>query len=538
MEKSGLENSPKSSALKDTENKPLFAKATKSPLFKGKPDRSVSTATNSKKKWKIAIVDDDEQVHQVTELALSNFSFHGDGLEFVHAYSGVEAKELFQKHPDVSVLLLDVVMESEHAGLEFAKYIREEIKNYQVRIVLRTGQPGQAPESRIISDYDINDYKEKTELTAQKLHTLIFSCLRSYRDIMALERNKRGLEHVISASQDIFKLGSISTFAEGVIEQISSLLYADQSALICGLNGLVSHENRAGITFIAGTGEFAKKQGNDLDDFLPGHVIKQLTCIDDDVGSLEVNDLFISYLTTKDGHRNLLIISGVKYNHPSERKMMNLICQNALIAFDNLNLRVEIEETQRELVYRLGEAVETRSKETGNHVQRVAEFSKFLALKAGMSAGDAELLKHASPMHDLGKIGIPDSILNKPDKLTAEEWKVMQSHSALGAQLLGDSDREILNLGARVALEHHEKWNGTGYPNGKSGEEISLAGRITAITDVLDALSRDRCYKKAWPFDQIVEFLLEERGRHFDPNLVDLVLENIDEIKEIQRRYP
>lgn len=533
-----MKTSPMSSETNDTENTPLFAKKSKSPLFKGKSDGSISPTSRAKKKWKVAIVDDDEQVHQVTELALSNFSFHGDGLEFVHAYSGDEAKDLFEKHPDIAVLLLDVVMESEHSGLRFAKYVRDEIQNFQVRIVLRTGQPGQAPESRIISDYDINDYKEKTELTAQKLHTLMFSCLRSYRDIMALERNRRGLEHVISASQDIFKLGSISTFAEGVIEQISSLLYAEESALICGLNGLVSHESRAGITFIAGTGEFAKKHGKGLDDFLPDEAIRQLSSIEDDVGSIEIGDLFIAYLTTKDKHRNVLSISGVKFGHPSERKMMNLICQNALIAFDNLNLRVEIEETQRELVYRLGEAVESRSKETGSHVQRVAEFSKVLALKSGMSERDAEILKHASPMHDLGKIAIPDSILNKPAKLNDDEWKVMQSHSALGALMLGDSDREILNLGAVVSLEHHERWDGTGYPYGKSGEEISLAGRITAIADVFDALSCERCYKRAWEHSEIIEYLKQEKGKHFDPDLVDLFIENIDEIEAIRRRYP
>ncbi|ASP33458.1 DUF3369 domain-containing protein [Labrenzia sp. VG12] len=521
-----------------TESKPLFAKTAKASLFKKRSDEKISSASSSCRTWKVAIVDDDEQVHQVTKLALSGFSFRGDRLELVHAYSGKEARELFQEHPDIAVLLLDVVMEDDHSGLEFAKHVREELKNAHVRIVLRTGQPGHAPESRIISDYDINDYKEKTELTAQKLYTLMFSCLRSYRDIMALERNRRGLEHVISASQDIFTHDSISTFAEGVMEQISSLLYADQGALMCELNGLVTHENRAGITFLAGTGKFENKEGKVLNDFLPGEVLSRLSLVEDDSGSIEVGDHFLSYLSTKDGHRNILLISGVRFAHPSERRIMNLFCQNALIAFDNLNLRVEIEETQRELVYRLGEAVETRSRETGNHVQRVAEFSKILALKSGMSARDAEILKHASPMHDLGKIGIPDSILNKPAKLTEEEWEIMQNHASLGAQMLGNSDREILNVGAIVALEHHEKWDGTGYPNGKSGEEISLVGRITAITDVFDALSSDRCYKNAWPHDEVVQYLISEKGKHFDPDLVDLFIENMDEMRSVQSRYP
>jgi putative two-component system response regulator len=198
----------------------------------------------------------------------------------------------------------------------------------------------------------------------------------------------------------------------------------------------------------------------------------------------------------------------------------------------------EIEATQREIIFTMGAIAETRSQETGNHVRRVAEYSYLLAKLHGMSDEDAERLQMASPMHDIGKVGIPDSILNKPGKLTAEEWETMKTHSQLGYEMLRHSQRPILKTAALVALEHHEKWNGTGYPRGLRGEEISLEGRITALADVFDALGSDRCYKKAWELDRILDLFREERGQHFDPTLTDLFFEHLDRFLELRERFP
>ena len=191
-------------------------------------------------------------------------------------------------------------------------------------------------------------------------------------------------------------------------------------------------------------------------------------------------------------------------------------------------LNQEIEKTQKEVVLTMGAIGETRSKETGLHVKRVAEYSYLLAILAGLDEEEAKLLKQASPMHDIGKVGIPDSILNKPGKLTPEEFAVMQTHSEIGYEMLKHSERKILKASAVVAYTHHEKWNGSGYPRGLKGEDIPIFGRITAIADVFDALGHDRVYKKAWELDQILELFKEERGRHFDPRLVDLFFENLD----------
>lgn len=201
------------------------------------------------------------------------------------------------------------------------------------------------------------------------------------------------------------------------------------------------------------------------------------------------------------------------------------------------NLHVELEDTQREIIYKLGEIGETRSKETGNHVKRVAEYSKLLAMKLNLPQNEINILFSASPMHDIGKIGIPDSILNKPAKLEKDEWEVMKTHAEIGYNILRYSKRPILKAAALVSYTHHEKWDGSGYPLGLKGEDIHIFGRITAIADVFDALGSSRTYKQAWPLEKILELFKEERGKHFDPTLIDIFFDNLDEFLEIKDKY-
>lgn len=196
----------------------------------------------------------------------------------------------------------------------------------------------------------------------------------------------------------------------------------------------------------------------------------------------------------------------------------------------------EIVDTQKEVVYTMGAIGETRSKETGQHVKRVAEFSYLLATLAGLSKDESELLKLASPMHDIGKVGIRDDILNKPGKLTFEEFEIIKTHTIWGYDMLKGSSRDILKTSAIVAYEHHERWDGKGYPRGLKEYETHIYGRITAICDVFDALAADRCYKKAWEIYRILELFKEERGKQFDPNLIDLFFANLDKFIEIRDR--
>jgi putative two-component system response regulator len=197
----------------------------------------------------------------------------------------------------------------------------------------------------------------------------------------------------------------------------------------------------------------------------------------------------------------------------------------------------ELRESRLQIVQRLGLAAEYKDNETGLHVIRMSHFARLLGVAAGMDAGAADDLLHAAPMHDVGKIGIPDRILQKPGPLDADEWKVMQSHATIGAEIIGEHPSGMLALARSIALTHHEKWDGSGYPNGLAGEAIPLEGRIVAIADVFDALTSVRPYKPAWTVEAAVELLQQQKGKHFEGRLVDLFLQQLPAILEIRHRW-
>lgn len=202
-----------------------------------------------------------------------------------------------------------------------------------------------------------------------------------------------------------------------------------------------------------------------------------------------------------------------------------------------IELNKEIKNTQYELIYRMGESVESRSKESGHHIQRVAHYSKLLAQYYGLSNQEAETIFIASTMHDMGKIAIPDSILLKKDRLNCEEWDIMKTHAAIGYKILAGSKLPILRMAADIAYEHHEHFNGNGYPRGIKGDNISIYARIVAIADVFDALMSDRVYKKAWPIDKVINLFEEESANQFDPDLISIFLTHKDEFIKIKSQF-
>ncbi|NUU03283.1 HD-GYP domain-containing protein [Herbaspirillum robiniae] len=196
-----------------------------------------------------------------------------------------------------------------------------------------------------------------------------------------------------------------------------------------------------------------------------------------------------------------------------------------------------LRQTRLQIVQCLGMAAEYKDNETGMHVVRMSHYTKVLARAAGYSEADAEELLNAAPMHDVGKIGIPDAILRKPGKLEGEEWDVMRSHAEIGAQIIGEHEGGLLRIASVIAIQHHEKWDGSGYPNGLAGDQIDLAARIVAIADVFDALTSVRPYKKAWEVDDALALLKRDAGSHFDPELVPLFMSCMPQVLEIKERW-
>ncbi|MEN0038766.1 MAG: DUF3369 domain-containing protein [Cellvibrio sp.] len=503
-----------------------------------KPAAPATTAKPLRiKPWKVAIIDDEEQVHAVTQLVLKNTLVDDQPITFLNAYSAEEGLRLFQDHPDIALAFIDVIMETDDAGLNLIHQIRNQLENHLTRIVLRTGQPGTAPEETVIRTYDINDYKSKTELTDTKLKTCVYSSIRSYRDILTIETSKRGMQKVIAASDSVLRSQTLHQFGNAILAHTVQLLNIKTAEMYL-VSQHVDLFGDAELILLAATGDEVRLNKEWDTDVLPAEVKSAIIDTLKHKQSKVTEDVFIGYYHTDENTQSVLYTRFHEEHNSLQDEILKLFAANITLIFQNLHSREHIQETQIELLLVLGDAIEQRSKETGSHVRRVALMCELMALKLGQSSEYAEILRHASPLHDIGKIGIPESILHKPGKLDADEWETMKTHAQMGYDLLKDSTRTIAKMGARIALSHHEHWDGNGYPNALAGEAIPLEGRIVALIDVIDALGSERSYKKPWQENDIIQYIRERSGKQFDPRMVDAALELFDNFREIRLNLP
>ncbi|AXQ27938.1 DUF3369 domain-containing protein [Solimonas sp. K1W22B-7] len=486
--------------------------------------------------WKILVVDDEEEVHRVTRLALGDIHVHGRPLMFIDAYSGQESVEIMRHQPDIAMVLMDVVMETEHAGLDAVQAIRHELKNRFVRIVLRTGQPGQAPEHEVVRRFDINDYKEKTELTTTKLYTLLHTGLSLHRELVAMDQARMGLEQVISASAEMFEQQSLEKLQQGLLQQLAALLYARRDAVIVS-TGITAAVTTHGLRIVAGTGSYQGSEGRLAEEVLPPEAVAHIERAFIDGLMVVGEHHFAVHFATRSGSRHVVYLSSESRFEPSDVRLVQLFCRNVTIAFENLALNDEIRRSQRQLILLLSSAIEERSPDLRNHVQRVSNYAMLLGRLLGLGKGSVDALGVAAAMHDLGKIAIPDAVLNKPGKLSDEERHLMESHVTRGSAMLKGQEGQLLRQSEMTVAQHHEHWDGGGYPLGLRGEQADLFARITAVADVFDALTTARCYKEAWSTEQVTQYLREQSGKQFEPRLVDLFLANIGQFLEIQKRF-
>jgi response regulator RpfG family c-di-GMP phosphodiesterase len=498
-----------------------------------------AAAEKTIKPWRVLVVDDEPDVHEVTTMIFKRFQLDGRPLEIFHAYTGIEAREVLQKQPDVALVLLDVVMETERSGLDFVRWCREELGNRFVRIVLRTGQPGQAPEQQVIVDYDINDYREKTELDRKRFFTVMITALRGYRDIMEVEearqlqtRYRNGLERVLDATNSLFEHRRLTDFAGGLLEQIMAILRLNEKGVLVQVRGVSGVHSGQDFEMLASFPDAGSTSALDPD--LTAALTHALAAKTSGLHG----DIFVGYYPSRTPKITLLALKGAGHIDDLDMQLLKVFSSGIAIAFDNILLNQEVLDTQGELIDRMGDAVESRSDEAGYHVKRMAEVSHILALAHGMSPEEAEILRRAAPMHDIGKIATPDAVLLKEGKLSPEEWTIMKKHPALGHAILDGSTRPVIAAAATIAHQHHEKIDGSGYPQGLKGENIHLYARIIAVADVFDALSHVRCYKPAWPIADVMQYLRDASGTHLDANIVQLLIDNLDDALAINAQYP
>jgi response regulator RpfG family c-di-GMP phosphodiesterase len=484
--------------------------------------------------WQVLVVDDDPAVHEVTKLVMAGFEMDGRTLEFSHCYSSAEARETLAARNDIALILLDVVMETDHAGLALARYIREELRNVNVRIVLRTGQPGQAPEEQVIRDYDINDYKEKTDLTRRKLITVFYASLRGYRDLMRIENARQGLRRSIEAIGQIYSAHTLRGFSSAVLEQVNYLLGLHGEGVCASrLSAYTACTDKGVLKVLAATQAYSQLLVGEEVSHLPDSVKAALKRALDEKTGHHGPRHYAGYFRTVGGRESVIYMTFVEPISEEAQELLEIFSSNVAIAYEGLLMHEDTKAAQQSTISVLGGAIERRGSGSSPHLRRMGDVSALLAAEMGVSDQDVELLRVAATLHDIGKTCIPDDILTKGAALTPEEWEIMKSHASKGYELLVDSISPTHQLGAVIAHEHHEHWDGSGYPRGLKGEEINIYGRIAAVADVLDSLASESAYKKAWSLEDAMAYLQAHSGTRFDPQLVALIQSNRAEIEKI-----
>ena len=348
--------------------------------------------------WKILVVDDEEDVHTITSMLFEDVSYQDKPVEIIDAYSGAEACKILAESEDIALVFLDVVMETSHAGLEVVRYLRDELGNRTTRLILRTGQPGEAPESKVIMDYEIDDYKLKTELTAQKMITSLIGGLRSYGTLRSLE-----------------------------------------------------YENQ-------------------------------------------------------------------------RRKRAEVKLQKSYERLDRV-----FEQT----VSSLSSTIELRDAYTAGHARNVGDLAKLIAERMGMPSETCKMLKLAGYLHDIGKIKVPMELLVKEGVLDIDDWEILRSHPMTGYEVLKSIDFPWPL--ARVVLEHHERYNGEGYPEGKNSTELLLESQILGVADVVESMTLSRPYRQALGMETAMEEIFNRKGEHYHPEIVEICQQIIDEGFEFEK---
>lgn len=428
--------------------------------------------------WNVLIVDDEPEVHAVTKLVLSSYAFDERGIVFYSAYSGAEAERFLRQRDDMALILLDVVMESEEAGLDVVRYIRRELKNELVRIILRTGQPGYAPESKVVMDYDINDYKEKTELTSQRLVTAVTTALRSYRDLTLIERNKRGVEQILKTSPEIFSCQSIYDFGREVLEQLKTFAYGQQET-----TGFVAVRQPADeYHIVAADGKYESRPGARLEDVIT-ELTRERIATEMQRGELLYDEgwLLVRWQGGAEEKSGLMYLEGRGATLQAEIGLLELFRLNVAAAFKNMNLQSEMDCTLREIALR--EAAERELKQKNTELQQVL---------TNLQTVQMQMIQQEK-MAGIGQLaaGVAHEI-NNPLGFIRSNFDVLADYARKMAGLLRQYQdaRNALLKAAPSADSIAALWREIGETETKLQLEFMLADLPSLCRDSLDGLER------------------------------------------------
>lgn len=520
----------------------------------------------------ILIIDDEPLIRSLILSFVEIWGYRG-----VEAENGRVGLELYEKE-EIDLVVTDLDM-PEVKGLEVLSYLHDRAPELPVIIISGVGELDDAVQSIKLGAWD---YLTKPIVNMGILEISIARCLEKVRLIRenrmyqehledevvrktrelrenytALQsevsekkkkqeeilRLNRHLETIVSGSGELFGFTTVRQLLVSVLKTMHLLVKKpvepeNHDEIDTPADSLAYFGTKEKGLVVWGEGRFSQYNESTLFSAADPELITRFkVALHNEQSEFGDNDL-LAYVRTHNGTGCLFYLDNCQLVNDADKHLIGIYLSNVAGAVDAITLREEALDTQKEVVITLGEVIETRASQNANHVKRVAEYSYLLALKYGLKEQEATLLRFASPMHDTGKIAISDSLLQKPGELTSDEKLEMHHHTTKGFDILRKSRHEILEMAAIVALEHHERWDGAGYPRGLKNDEIHIYGRIVALADVFDTLGTRRCYKEPWSLDEVLSLIRKERGKHFDPTLVDILLEHLPEFINIKERYP
>lgn len=471
--------------------------------------------------YKVVIADDDDEMHQATKLLLKNFEFEDRGLLFIDTYTGDETIRVLNEEKDIAVIILDVVMESKVAGLEVVDYIRKVQENHKIRIILRTGQPGEAPENKVIADYDINDYRLKSELTAQRLFTSMYEALRSYRDIMILEHSRESLSRMIKMSSNLFSQKSIEDLYTCILDQLLCSKDTQPSALyfreMCDDCGFVFLDDATYGTIIAATGRYSQLLGKNIKEISELKEIqtkaKSMLSRQEDIFAHMENGYLISK-TSHTGMTSFIYIESRDFNFDIE--LIKDYLTNYSTALDNYLINQALIENQKELIMLMSASIDRCCTDIGQQVLRTCKMGELIAHEIGLNVDVKKIIRIASRLHDIGErseLAFPLEAVDE-HSIDLEEFTLIRKAAIIAGHQ--NKNREI-----------------EGYPLGITKEVLVNIAEITYLTNAY-ALFKSRNKEN----DLLLETYKEKANGLFNPIVWDAFINLKEKIENIWRTYP
>ncbi|MEO5357387.1 MAG: DUF3369 domain-containing protein [Nitrospirae bacterium YQR-1] len=493
-----------------------------------------------RKQWKVMIVDDEEDIHKVTKLALGKLNFKNKKIDFVSAYSGREAMRLIKEHPDTAVILLDVVMEDDDSGLQLVKYIRDELKNKFVRIILRTGQPGQAPEEHVIIDYDINDYKTKEELTDKKLFTTVIASLRSFTDIKIIESNRRGLERIIEATASLSDVESVKILVTGMLSLLISILRLENDSIFGQTVGFFSDKTNGDFLILSGTGSYEGSAGKKVKEAINPTVLKNIDSACQEQKSLFFDNHCIVFFQNNKYLNSFLYLEGFTAFDDHDRELIERFCVNVSNALEKALLQERIETVKSLAINSILKLTECICTNDCSHIHRSGKTAGLLAgalMAKGRLYGTDDvtfphLLEVATTVyHDIGRLcNVEDDILNL-SKLDENMIRDISEYLFIVNEVieraLEINGNKYLHMAMDIIRHKYTRFDGAGFPHSLSGEEIPISARIAYVSDFYDCLTSGKV--GAMDSKSALLSIKKHAGSVFDPDIVSCLEEIISE---------